>query len=389
MKIVVAALLAVCVCNPIAHAQPIVFFMPSDHSGKNAPEVTSQADFPVICSTHGGLKGLDLVRAFAGVATCQRTRSSTQFDVAMDIIILVDDTRPLSKYMLQMLAENNLLQPYKGRQVVRPGVLPIANGRGGDSGKNLLVVGEMAFRQLGSDAPRWYGSLLDIVGDSGCQLPAEELQTIERFATELSSLNISLQTTMLQALNNFGTAMTFASSYDVEPKVGAALMQTAFSQARSYTVGAISKVVPGFDIAVALYDGAQDEIERAGVAGQSYAMSRWIQASRDTITDCTGMYRCDGDSAADRTKVSEVDIREIIELEICRLPENRHEAGIESIEIALNKLMVRQEPRIKSFEKDIYERWINGYYDESAALRPGSIQGTIRDTVESRQRISI
>jgi hypothetical protein len=361
----------------IATGQTWVHYMPSNHTnGQPTTNVTRLPNFAPLCSNGGGLPGLDMVRGFAGVSTCPGSGDVVQFDSAVDHILLIDDTRPLSRNLIQMLDERRLLQTYNGRQVILPQVVNYMRD-GEDSGLDILVVGEMAFRQLGSTEVAWFGRLSDSAGNSICDLPDNYSQTINNFARQVIQMNNTIKSRMINSLGNFETGMSFESSYSARPQVGAALLSTALSEARSYVVSKIADRVPGFDVVVSLVDSAIEETERAEEASNSYAMSHWIQQARTIIDECVGNSLCGTGTGDTVAEVTEVSLTQDIEMAVCRLAENRRAGGIQTIERALANSLVSGLPGIKVFEKAIYESWIDSHFDREAESRNNSSESAV------------
>ena len=144
-------ILALYLCVPVSFAATNIVFSPSDHAENDElKKVSNDAAFAPICSGDSPLRGLDLVRGFAGASMCNRERVAEKFRLDVEYILLIDDSRPMSDYLQSMLAERGLLRDYQGRQIVSPRVESITV-KGSDTGMNILVVGEMAFREQGSD----------------------------------------------------------------------------------------------------------------------------------------------------------------------------------------------------------------------------------------------
>lgn len=127
-----------------------VYYFPASFDGntQRPQEVSTQAGFAPICDG-ARLPGLDLTRVYAGVASCPSTSASGRLVQTVEYVFLVDDTTDLSPYMVNQLGVQNLLQASGERQIVRPSVVNFA-AQDGREGFNILVVGEMAYRQVGT-----------------------------------------------------------------------------------------------------------------------------------------------------------------------------------------------------------------------------------------------
>ena len=150
-----------------ASAVSAVFYIPSDYDGTAAaPIVNNTADFAPICNGSGGnprLPGLDLVRAFAGGQTCPGTTESNRFTTEPNFVFLIDDTSPLSTYITRYYQSQNLLQQVGGRHVIAPGLRTFQLG---SRSITFLFVGEMAYRQGGSNPANWFNTLNTMTGSS-------------------------------------------------------------------------------------------------------------------------------------------------------------------------------------------------------------------------------
>ena len=150
-----------------ASAVSAIFYIPSDYDGTAAaPIVNNTADFAPICNGSGGnprLPGLDLVRAFAGGQTCPGTTESNRFTTEPNFVFLIDDTSPLSTYITRYYQSQNLLQQVGGRHVIAPGLRTFQLG---SRSITFLFVGEMAYRQGGSNPANWFNTLNTMTGSS-------------------------------------------------------------------------------------------------------------------------------------------------------------------------------------------------------------------------------
>jgi len=357
-----------------------VYYFPSDYDGRNggrSDDITTVANYPPICRSSSGVRlaGLNLARAFAGAATCPRTSENTEFDSPVDFLFLIDDTQPLSDYMLAQLRAKNLLKNHQGRQIVDSSTVPMIRD-GQDSGLDILIVGEMDYVISGASPTSWFATLSDQTGNMICDIPAEHQSTIADFATQTYQMNDAVARAMQDGLNSFETQMSFESSYNAQARIGAALGKVAVKQAKKFIVGKIASRVPGFDILIDFVDSANAEMERAAAAGRSQSMGSWIITTRTFISNCLGNARCRNGASGTIDQLSSVTIREHVEMAYCRLPQNRKEQGINSIQTALNNSLVTGRDNIKLFEKGFYEAWINSQY-QASAMTDDSSPGTI------------
>jgi hypothetical protein len=357
-----------------------VYYFPSNYDGSNggrSDDVTTIANYAPICQSSSGVRlaGLNLVRAFAGAATCPRTSENTEFDSPIDFVFLVDDTRPLSEYMLAQLQAKNLLKTHQGRQIVDSSTVPmIRNGE--DSGLDILVVGEMDYVISGGSPTSWFAALSDQTGNMICDIASEHQSIIADFATQTYQMNEAVVRAMQDGLNSFETQMSFDSSYNAQARIGAALGKVAVKQAKAFIVGKVAGQVPGFNILVDFVDSANAEMERAATASRSQSMGSWITTTRTFISNCLGNSRCRNGASGTIDQLSSVSIREHVEMAYCRLPQNRKAQGIASIQSALNNSLVTGRDNIKLIEKGFYESWINSQY-RASDMTDDSSSGTI------------
>jgi hypothetical protein len=271
-----------------------VYYFPSNYNGNNdgrnggrSDDITAIANYPPICRSSSGVRlaGLNLARPFAGAATCPRTSESTEFDSPIDFVFLIDDTRPLSQYMLTQLQAKNRLKTYQGRQIVDSGMVPmILNGE--DSGLDILVVGEIDYSISGGSPVSWFAELSDQTGNMICDIAAERQSIIDDFATQTYQMNEAVVRAMQDGLNSVETQMSFDSSYNAQARIGAALGRVAVKQAKAFIVSKVAAQVPGFDILIDFVDSANVEMQRAATASRSQSMGSWTTSTRTFISNC-------------------------------------------------------------------------------------------------------
>lgn len=140
-------------------AASAVIYLQSDLGPTDNPMWANQSDFAPICNGTGGnprLPGLDLARKFSGSAACPRNTDSNRLSTEPSFVFLVDDTSALSSHLTTFLQSQNLLQEVSGRRVIAPGTRTFQIQ---SQSINILFVGEMAYRQGGSNAATWFTTL--------------------------------------------------------------------------------------------------------------------------------------------------------------------------------------------------------------------------------------
>lgn len=141
-----------------------VLYFPADYSGNGNPaNVTNRGEFVPICEVPDDiysvrLEGLDMVRGFAGAATCAVTSVSNSFSEEAEYVFLVDDTTELSDYMKTQMRAKNALQTVNGRDVIRPSVINFP-ANGSRQGFKILVVGETAYTNASTDENGWFATI--------------------------------------------------------------------------------------------------------------------------------------------------------------------------------------------------------------------------------------
>jgi len=350
---------------PCVSAQTQVNYFPSDHSGGQAVDITENATFEAICGADNNprLPGLNLARAYYGAAACPRTREFEGEEAQVHYLLLIDDTNRLSSYLVDLLDDKGLLQTHRGRQIIQPAIVPMMTN-GEDSGRNIHVLGEMAYRLNGSDPGRWFGVLADNAGNAFCELPPNVEALIQDYARQTIEMNNRIKDRLLTALTNFQRAMQFASEESTRSDIVGALTKTALEEAKSYVVGKIADNVPGFDVAVSFVDSAIAEVERAEAASRSYAMGVWLRDTERWISNCLGNSRCQVGSDTTQED-TDLWVRNAISERICSLPVNRRDGAVNAINQALASSLVQGIPVAEIFEKAFYEGWINGHYSTS------------------------
>jgi len=379
--------LALYCCSLPVQAQAYYFYSGFDNTFPRQ-DVSTNGDFSPICTDNNGLPGLDLVRSYMGMASCPgNTNQATLENIDIHSVFLVNDTRPLSDYMLQAMREQDLLKSHLGRQIINTGVRSFTQ-EGEYSDLNVLVVGEMDYQIMGS-ADDWWQKIVVATGfdlsAEECDLSDEDQAQVTRFAQRSIDMNQEIKTAVLGALNNFSESMWSDSSYDARPQVGQAIAREAIDQAQDYIIGKIADEVPGFDVLIAFVEAANDEVERANDAARSHAISTWIQRARTNIIDCLGTVSC-GASSGNNDEVQVIDLEYLesqIFNDICNLPENRRDAAKQRMAEA-EQNMNTSRPSTLALEKGFYESWINGSY-VATDLITSPAQGTIEIVWQVRE----
>jgi len=145
-----------CVIANQAFTQPSVYFLPANYDGSSGlADIANVGNFTPICSGSTPLRGLDLVRAYVGTSTCSVTNASERLHRIPDFVLLVDDTVPMSSYLVDMLRVQDALARVNDRTVVSSKVMEFSLG---GNTIRILLAGEQAYRNLGVE--RWF-ALID------------------------------------------------------------------------------------------------------------------------------------------------------------------------------------------------------------------------------------
>lgn len=390
-----------------------IYFIPTDYdgsAGELGTDITETANYPQICNGRNSsprLPGLDLVRRFAGVEDCTgRTYPDDRFEQEIDAVLLIDDTSRLSSYLRDQLSERNLLQTYRGRQVVASEVVAFTND-GEDSGMNILIVGEIDYQIVGASQTAWWSALSEQTGNTVCDLSEDNQRVISDFSSQMVQMNDGMQRAMQDALNSFETRMSFDSTEDAQARVGEAVLNAAAKQALGFSIGRLGSIgttdtaaleagamprIPGVTYliaaakaGVAMAQAASAERSRAAASGRSQSIGQWIIDTRTFISNCMGNNRCEGNM--DRVEqITEVILREQTEMEVCSLTANRRTEAMQNISAALNRSQVEGRENIKRFEKGFYEAWINGHFPENNRYDLRTPVGTIEVIWEVEER---
>ena len=382
-------ILAVVCLSTVAEAQdqPYIHFAPSNWSeGNPLQRITEQGDFAQICNEANGLPGLDRVRDFAGRPTCERDSENTSMFIGqVDLIVLIDDTSPLSDDLVSALRLVGLLSEHEGRPIVQSGVRDFQQGQA--TPLNILVVGEMEYRLLGGDEELWLTAVTRGTGAGMCQLPDRDMQDIRAYADQVHSINGAIRSNLLNALANFESRVSSGSTADARADIGGALLSTALKQSVDIVAGFASVGIPGTELnlpvgrfVVGLVRSAMDEAERARAAGRSQSMAQWTIDARRIISNCVGNVRCDADDQGTVGVLSPALIAEELQGSICRLTENRREAGMAALRTAHQNSLSARVPEPSLYAKYLYESFINSHFDREAERQVrefDSAQGTI------------
>lgn len=161
----VAMLILLLLLSPVARAASTLLYFPSDYTAASGSpaRVTNQPEFAPICEDASDiysarLPGLDMVRGFSSAPMCQISTATTNtFANETEYTFLVDDTAPLSPYLLEQMRQKNALQTQGGREIIKPTVINFESD-GNREGFSILVVGEVAFAQ-NTDEAGWFAAL--------------------------------------------------------------------------------------------------------------------------------------------------------------------------------------------------------------------------------------
>lgn len=186
----------------------------------------------------------------------------------------------------------------------------------------------------------------------------EKIRTFVDLAAEQRNKILS---SLLNALAQFETTMSFASAKEAKPDVFGALASKVFEMAVSRVVSQ----VPGLDKVKSLYDAATAELERAGKASQSFQVGNWIKDQRAAI---------DTQLRGDTTKAKRDLLKADLETDYLELETDGRKEFFDQINTSIERLSNVSGPSLDEFEAGLYVQWINAHFKGIGNDAPGCIQ---------------
>lgn len=174
---------------------------------------------------------------------------------------------------------------------------------------------------------------------------------------------------LLHALDQFETAMQFASSHEATPDVLGSVVNKIFDMA----VDELVSHVPGMSTVKSLYDAASDEIDRAARASAGLAVGEWIRNQRSALVNLT--------QSMDRPKPGDPDQltpRQLLKLDVDEAylngDQDARQAFFTELFQTTEALQRYTGPTIETFERQFYEEWINAHFRSISDDAAGCIE---------------
>ncbi len=191
---------------------------------------------------------------------------------------------------------------------------------------------------------------------------------ISTFVELVAKQHNELLNSLINALANFETTMSFASAEEANPDVLGVLLSKVYEIAVDEVlsnVPMLKKVKPLFDAAKALFDATTAELERAGKASESFEVGNWIKDQRAAI---------DAWRRRDGTKSKRDLLQADMESEFLDQDERGRKALFDQINQAINSLSVVTGPSLDEMEANLYVQWINEHFERIGEDQPGCIE---------------
>lgn len=188
-------------------------------------------------------------------------------------------------------------------------------------------------------------------------VPAVVAKSIDEYVDELGRQFELIKDTSKAALENFQTTMVFASTKEANPDLLGSIGSRVFDFAVDKLIGALEDRVPGLGLAKAIFDGASEELERAGRAKASASIGEWVKDQRDEL---------------DRLQFDAARLREDISLEFLESTDKSEYA--DGLFQARERLRAQVLPDVSDLEVRFYEGWINAQFSGISDEASGCIE---------------
>jgi Putative peptidoglycan binding domain len=192
-------------------------------------------------------------------------------------------------------------------------------------------------------------------------VPPVVQKKISTFVELVAKQHNKLLNSLINALANFETTMSFASAENANPDVFGALVSKVYEIAMDEVV---SKV-PGLSQAKALFDATTAELERAGKASESFQVGSWIKDQRSAI---------DAQLRGNITKGHGDLLQADMESNYLEQDVMGRQALFDQINQAINSLSGVTGPSLDEMESNLYLQWINAHFKRIGADTPGCIE---------------
>lgn len=184
---------------------------------------------------------------------------------------------------------------------------------------------------------------------------------ISTFVGLVAEQHDKLLHSLLNALAQFETTMSFASAQEANPDVLGVLVSKAFEMA----VDEMVSKVPGLSQAKALFDATTAELERAGKASESFEVGNWIKDQRTAI---------DARLRGDVTKGNRDLLQADMESTYLEQDATGRQALFDQIDAAITGLSSVSGPSLDEMEATFYLEWINAHFKGIGDDAPGCIE---------------
>jgi hypothetical protein len=192
-------------------------------------------------------------------------------------------------------------------------------------------------------------------------VPSVVQQKIRTVVELVAEQHNKLLNSLLNALAQFETTMSFASAKDANPDVLSVLVSKVFEMA----VEEVVSKVPGLSQAKVLFDATTAELERAGKASESFHVGNWIKDQRTAI---------DARLRGDVTKGNRDLLQADIESDYLEQDERGRQALFDQINQAISSLSSVTGPLLDEMEATLYVQWINAHFKQIGEAAPGCIE---------------
>lgn len=230
------------------------------------------------------------------------------------------------------------------------------------------IVGEDTLNALGLDPstldekPSDTGDDSIIFTDDDVEIPAVVQKEINNYVGLVVEQHNKLLNSLLSALAQFETTMSFASAEDANPDIFGALVSQAFD----FGVGKLAEhFIPGLSTVKDFLDATTEELERAGKASQSFKVGNWIKDQRAAISN-----QLLQDTVKSKRDLLQADT----ESDFLDQDKSGRQKFFDQLHQANEGLSGPIDISIDELEMKFYEQWINAHFTKIGEDVPGCIE---------------
>lgn len=226
----------------------------------------------------------------------------------------------------------------------------VVNGSAGSSTLSALGLDPDTLEEL-SDGDGDVNVIVFNEDEAAVDVPPVVRNKISTFVELVARQHDKLLMSLLNALAQFETTMSFASGQDADPDLLGTLVSRGFQMA----VEELVSRVPGLSQAKAFFDVTTEELERAGRASQSLNLGDWIKDQRAAI---------DAWMEAGVSNENRDLLQADLESDYLDQDELGRQEFFERLNQAINQPSGDTGNRLDELEAAFYVQWINAHFTQ-------------------------